>query len=68
MAEEHPQYFGCAYLGCSKFLKSGSKQICSLRNCNSNIILTEEIPKHEDLDKGIKQMKDSTHRLKTDSS
>ena len=40
-------------------LKSGSKQICSLRNCNSNIILTEEIPKHEDLDKGIKQMKDS---------
>lgn len=49
-------------------LKSGSKQICSLRNCNSNIILREEIPKHEDLDKGIKQMKDSTHRLKTDPS
>lgn len=50
-------------------LRSGSKQMRGLRNNKNNpIILTKEIPKHEDLDKGIKQMKDSTHRLKTDSS
>lgn len=50
-------------------LRSGSKQIRGLRNNKNNpIILTKEIPKPEDFDKGIKQMKDSTHRLKTDSS
>ena len=27
MAQEHPQYFGCAYLVCSKFLKYGSKHL-----------------------------------------
>lgn len=46
--------------------KSDSGQIRSLRNNNNNkIILTKEIPKPENLDKIIKQMKDSTRRLKT---
>lgn len=49
-------------------LKSDSGQIHSLRNNNNNkIILTKEIPKPENLDKRIKQMKDSTRRLKTPS-
>lgn len=49
-------------------LRSGSKQIHGLENEKNPIILRKEIPEPEDLDKGIKQMKDSTHRLKTDSS
>lgn len=39
-----------------------------LKNSNKNKILTKEMSKTEDLDKRIKKIKDTTYRLKTDSS
>ena len=46
----------------SKYAAEGSNKE------QQKMILTKEIPKPEDLDKRIKQMKDSTRRLHPDSS